>query len=93
VIGTDCTGSWKSIILLKVAFNTIDQTKHIFSGSSSMASICGGTLALMDAGVPISEPAAGVAMGLFVDENNPDSNTNYKILTDILVIIILVILI
>ena len=57
-----------------------------------MASICGGSLALMDAGVPISEPAAGVALGLFVDENNPDSNTNYKILTDILVIILIILI-
>src|SRR5207247_6206167 len=33
-------------------------------GSSSMATVCGGTLALMDAGVPIKEPVAGIAMGL-----------------------------
>jgi len=55
------------------------------NGSSSMASICGSTLALMDAGVPISKPAAGIAMGLMM-EKSPNSklqNTNYKILTDI----------
>src|SRR5216110_3271409 len=34
------------------------------NGSSSMASVCGGTLALMDAGVPIKSPVAGIAMGL-----------------------------
>jgi polyribonucleotide nucleotidyltransferase len=38
------------------------------NGSSSMASVCGGTLALMDAGVPIKAPVAGVAMGLILDE-------------------------
>ncbi len=37
------------------------------NGSSSMASICGGTLALMDAGVPISRPVAGIAMGLVIE--------------------------
>jgi polyribonucleotide nucleotidyltransferase len=38
------------------------------NGSSSMASVCGGTLSMMDAGVPIKAPVAGVAMGLIVDE-------------------------
>ena len=52
------------------------------NGSSSQASICGGCLALMDAGVPISKPVAGVAMGLITDEKNP--NDRYAILTDIL---------
>ena len=37
------------------------------NGSSSMATVCGGTLALMDAGVPIKSPVAGVAMGLVVE--------------------------
>src|SRR6185369_11954645 len=37
------------------------------NGSSSMASICGGTLALMDAGVPLKQPVAGVAMGLVIE--------------------------
>ncbi len=37
------------------------------NGSSSMASVCGGTLALMDAGVPISRPVAGIAMGLVIE--------------------------
>ena len=49
-------------------------------GSTSMASVCGSTLALMDAGVPIKTPIAGVAMGLVVDKN--DIN-NYKVLTDL----------
>lgn len=47
------------------------------NGSSSMASVCGGTLALMDAGVPISAPVAGIAMGL-VKEGDA-----YAVLTDI----------
>lgn len=40
------------------------------NGSSSMASVCGSTLALMDAGVPISSPVAGIAMGLIKDEES-----------------------
>jgi len=40
------------------------------NGSSSMASVCGGTLSLMDAGVPIKSPVAGIAMGLVVDGDN-----------------------
>jgi polyribonucleotide nucleotidyltransferase len=51
------------------------------NGSSSMASVCGSSLALMDAGVPISAPVAGIAMGLVTDEKA--ETTNYKILTDI----------
>jgi polyribonucleotide nucleotidyltransferase len=49
------------------------------NGSSSMAATCGSTLALMDAGVPISKPVAGIAMGLVT---NADSS-EYKILTDL----------
>jgi polyribonucleotide nucleotidyltransferase len=48
------------------------------NGSTSQGSICGATMALMDAGVPIKEPVAGVAMGLIVGEEGV-----YKILTDI----------
>ncbi|PWH18438.1 MAG: polyribonucleotide nucleotidyltransferase [Anaerolineae bacterium] len=48
------------------------------NGSTSMASVCGSTLALMDAGVPIKAPVAGVAMGLITDETG-----RYQILTDI----------
>ena len=40
------------------------------NGSSSMASVCGSTLALMDGGVPIKRPVAGIAMGLIKDENS-----------------------
>jgi polyribonucleotide nucleotidyltransferase len=47
------------------------------NGSSSMASVCGGALALMDAGVPLKRPVAGVAMGLVMEGNK------YAILTDI----------
>lgn len=48
------------------------------NGSSSMASVCGSSLALMDAGVPIKKPVAGIAMGLMLD-----NESHYKILTDI----------
>ncbi len=49
------------------------------NGSSSMASVCGATLALMDAGVPITKPVAGIAMGLIQDEGKEPT-----IITDIL---------
>ncbi len=48
------------------------------NGSTSMASVCGSTLALMDAGVPIKAPIAGIAMGLISDDTG-----RYKVLTDI----------
>jgi polyribonucleotide nucleotidyltransferase len=47
------------------------------NGSSSMATVCGGTLALMDAGIPIKAPVAGVAMGLVVEGDK------FRVLTDI----------
>ncbi|MEZ5344140.1 MAG: polyribonucleotide nucleotidyltransferase [Pyrinomonadaceae bacterium] len=47
------------------------------NGSSSMASVCGGCLSMMDAGVPIKRPVAGIAMGLVLEENR------YAILSDI----------
>lgn len=50
------------------------------NGSTSMASTCGSTLALMDAGVPIKQIIGGCAMGLVMDESNTN---NYKVLTDI----------
>ncbi|XP_051936128.1 polyribonucleotide nucleotidyltransferase 1, mitochondrial isoform X1 [Hippocampus zosterae] len=56
------------------------------NGSSSMASACGGSLALMDAGVPISAAVAGVAVGL-ISKSNPDKPSeiqDYRLLTDIL---------
>jgi polyribonucleotide nucleotidyltransferase len=49
------------------------------NGSSSMASVCGGSLAMMDAGVPLKKPVAGVAMGLIMDE----STGKYAVLSDI----------
>uniref|UniRef100_A0A8D3CN15 polyribonucleotide nucleotidyltransferase n=1 Tax=Scophthalmus maximus TaxID=52904 RepID=A0A8D3CN15_SCOMX len=56
------------------------------NGSSSMASACGGSLALMDAGVPISSPVAGVAIGLIskVNLEKPTEIQDYRLLTDIL---------
>ena len=48
-----------------------------------MASICGGTLALLDAGVPLTEPAAGVAVGLITRQENANV-TEHKVLLDIL---------
>lgn len=51
------------------------------NGSSSMASVCGGSLALFDAGVPMKAAAAGVAMGLISDET---TEGKYRVLTDIL---------
>ncbi len=78
--------------LAEKALNTIVPTKDDFpytirvvsevlssNGSSSMASACGSTLALLDAGVPIRDSVAGIAMGLMMGENSK----GYKILTDI----------
>uniref|UniRef100_A0A670I5Z0 Polynucleotide phosphorylase 1 n=1 Tax=Podarcis muralis TaxID=64176 RepID=A0A670I5Z0_PODMU len=67
---------------------TIRVTSEVLesNGSSSMASACGGSLALMDAGVPISSPVAGVAVGL-VSRANSEKNgdiEDYRLLTDIL---------
>jgi polyribonucleotide nucleotidyltransferase len=49
------------------------------NGSSSMASVCGGSLAMMDAGVPLKAPVAGIAMGLILDERTG----RYAVLSDI----------
>ena len=49
------------------------------NGSSSMASVCGGSLSMMDAGVPLKAPVAGVAMGLILEDDG-----SYAVLTDIL---------
>ena len=71
----------KSILPVKADFPyTIRIVSDILesNGSSSMATVCGGCLALMDAGVPIKNPVAGVAMGLVKEEES------YEILTDIL---------
>lgn len=54
------------------------------NGSSSMATVCAGSMALMDAGVPILAPAAGVAIGLVTKYDNEDTKhiEDYRILTD-----------
>ena len=49
------------------------------NGSSSMASVCGGSMAMMDAGVPVKAPVAGIAMGLIMDEKTG----KYAVLSDI----------
>jgi polyribonucleotide nucleotidyltransferase len=49
------------------------------NGSSSMASVCGGAMAMMDAGVPIAAPVAGIAMGLIMDE----ASGRFAVLSDI----------
>jgi polyribonucleotide nucleotidyltransferase len=60
---------------------TIQVTSDILesNGSSSMASVCGGSLAMMDAGIPLKSPCAGVALGLVSNEDV----SKYAILTDI----------
>ncbi|XP_042592118.1 polyribonucleotide nucleotidyltransferase 1, mitochondrial isoform X1 [Cyprinus carpio] len=67
---------------------TIRVTSEVLesNGSSSMASVCGGSLALMDAGVPISSAVAGVAIGL-ISKAHPEKASeiqDYRLLTDIL---------
>ncbi len=64
---------------------TIRIVSEAFSsnGSTSMGSVCGSTLALMDAGVPITRPVAGIASGLMLDQKSNIKNQKYKILTDI----------
>ncbi|KYN08710.1 Polyribonucleotide nucleotidyltransferase 1, mitochondrial [Cyphomyrmex costatus] len=66
---------------------TIRLTSEVLesNGSSSMATVCGGSLALLDAGIPISSTAAGVAFGLVTKYNETNTHIeDYKILTDIL---------
>jgi polyribonucleotide nucleotidyltransferase len=50
------------------------------AGSTSMASVCGSTMSLMDAGVPISKPVSGIAMGLMINHDDP---SQYVILSDL----------
>ena len=59
---------------------TIRLVSEIFesNGSSSMASVCGGSLALMDAGVPMKKPVSGIAMGLILEKDG------FAVLSDIL---------
>jgi len=54
------------------------------NGSTSMASVCGGTLALMDAGVPISAPVSGISIGLVTRYDEAGKIKDYKLLTDII---------
>ncbi|HMC27486.1 MAG TPA: polyribonucleotide nucleotidyltransferase, partial [Verrucomicrobiae bacterium] len=54
------------------------------NGSTSMASVCGGTLALMDAGVPLIRPVGGISIGLCTEHDDKDRITRYKLLTDII---------
>ncbi len=54
------------------------------NGSTSMASVCGGVLALMDAGVPISKPVAGISAGLVTEYSEDGQLQRYLILSDIL---------
>jgi polyribonucleotide nucleotidyltransferase len=54
------------------------------NGSTSMASVCGGCLALMDAGVPIHTPVAGISVGLVTEYDDSDNLKRYLLLADIL---------
>ena len=54
------------------------------NGSTSMATVCGGSLALMDAGVPMIRPVAGISIGLCTEHDDKDRISQYKLLTDIL---------
>jgi polyribonucleotide nucleotidyltransferase len=54
------------------------------NGSSSMATVCGGSLALMDAGVPMTRPVAGISIGLCTEHDDKDRITRHKLLTDIM---------
>ena len=54
------------------------------NGSTSMASVCGGTLALMDAGVPIKTPVAGISIGLVTEHAEDRKIKRYELLTDII---------
>jgi len=64
---------------------TIRVVSEILSsnGSTSMASVCGSTLSLMDSGVPLKKPVAGIAMGLVVKQNKEKEGSEYAILSDI----------
>lgn len=54
------------------------------NGSTSMASVCGGMLALMDAGVPIKTPVAGISVGLVTKNNDAGQLERYELLTDMI---------
>ncbi|MEL6516615.1 MAG: polyribonucleotide nucleotidyltransferase, partial [Pseudomonadota bacterium] len=77
--------AWRALQAVLPAATDFPYTVRVVSeitesnGSSSMASVCGGSLSMMDAGVPLKAPVAGVAMGLVLEEDG-----SYAILTDIL---------
>ena len=77
--------AWRALQAVLPAATDFPYTIRVVSeitesnGSSSMASVCGGSLSMMDAGVPLKAPAAGVAMGLVLEDDG-----SYGILTDIL---------
>ncbi|MCS7338456.1 MAG: polyribonucleotide nucleotidyltransferase, partial [Verrucomicrobiae bacterium] len=54
------------------------------NGSTSMAAVCGGSLALMDAGIPLAKPVAGISIGLCTELDASGNITRYKLLTDII---------
>ncbi len=54
------------------------------NGSTSMATVCGGSLALMDAGVPMTRPVAGISIGLCTEHDDQDKISRYKLMTDII---------
>ena len=76
--------AWRAINPLLKKVDDFPYTLRVVSeitesnGSSSMATVCGASLAMMDAGVPLEKPIAGVAMGLIKEDNN------FAVLTDIL---------
>ncbi|MEL6960043.1 MAG: polyribonucleotide nucleotidyltransferase [Pseudomonadota bacterium] len=77
--------AWRALQAVLPAATDFPYTVRVVSeitesnGSSSMASVCGGSLSMMDAGVPLKAPVAGVAMGLILEDDG-----DYAILTDIL---------
>ena len=77
--------AWRALQAVLPAATDFPYTIRVVSeitesnGSSSMASVCGGSLSMMDAGVPLKAPVAGVAMGLILEDDG-----DYAILTDIL---------
>jgi len=77
--------AWRALQAVLPANTDFPYTIRIVSeitesnGSSSMASVCGGSLSMMDAGVPLKAPVAGVAMGLILEEDG-----SYAVLSDIL---------
>ena len=77
--------AWRALQAVLPAATDFPYTIRVVSeitesnGSSSMASVCGGSLSMMDAGVPLKAPVAGVAMGLILEDDG-----DYAVLTDIL---------